>query len=105
MYSNTESQSNDNLASAVDVPTAVDRSNTINRLFLPLVIVPIMLAMTAIFSTLLPTELQSQLVMGLPLILWVWFAIALFLCLLSVVISYKVINQLSKTSQDKTAQA
>ncbi len=93
MYSNTESQSNDKIASAT------------NRLFLPLVVVPIILAMTAIFSTLLPAELQSQLVMGLPLILWVWFAIALFLCLLSVVISYKVIAQLTKTSQDKTAQA
>ncbi len=63
------------------------------------VFLPILLILIAIFSTFLPTEIQSHFVFGLPFILWVWFAISFLICLLTVIASYKVITNI-KTNTD-----
>ncbi len=62
------------------------------------VFLPILLALIAIFSTFLPTEIQSHFIFGLPFILWVWFAISFLICLLTIIASLKVIANI-KTNQ------
>ncbi len=56
------------------------------------VLLPVILALVAIFSTTLSADTQSQLIMGLPIILWFWFAIALLICLNTLVFAVQVLK-------------
>ncbi len=109
MYPNI--QGNDKIAPVADVSTNVNASTyinpptTTNRLFLSIVVIPIVLAIGAIFSTLLPAETQSQLMLGLPVILWLWFAIAILVCVLTIVASFRVIARLNRASSNANVNA
>ncbi len=64
------------------------------------VFLPILLALIAIFSTFLPTKIQSHFVFGLPFILWVWFAISFLICLLTIIASLRVIANIKANTDN-----
>ncbi len=65
------------------------------------VLLPVILALVAIFSTPLSADTQSQLIMGLPAILWLWFAIALLICLNTLVFALQVIKGKDNVTDDE----
>ncbi|WP_410472286.1 hypothetical protein ACGTJS_12285 [Faucicola mancuniensis] len=49
------------------------------------VYLPLIIALTGIFSTNLSSTIQSQFIFGIPLILWVWLLFSVLICLLAVI--------------------
>ena len=54
-------------------------SGHLRTLFLLCVVIPLLLAAASIFSTSFPTDIQNQPILGIPLFLWVWVGVSLFI--------------------------
>lgn len=72
------------------------------RLLISCVFLPISLALTAIFTTTLPTQMQSKLVMSVPVILWFWLAVSFFVCLITIIFAIKMSHVTNDSDFEET---
>ncbi|PIE47679.1 MAG: hypothetical protein CSA42_02625 [Gammaproteobacteria bacterium] len=72
------------------------------RLLISCVFLPVFLALVAIFTTTLPTQMQSKFFMGVPVILWFWLAVSFFVCLITIIFAVKMSRITHDLNFDKT---
>ncbi len=72
--------------------TANTSPSASGRLFIYLIAI-IVLALLAIISTSLPTEIQQRVsLLGLPVILWFWLGVAVLSSLLTTLVAWQIIR-------------
>lgn len=75
-------------------------SGSLRALLVLCVFIPLLLAATGIFSTTFDTTLQSQMVMGMPLFLWLWIGVSMIICTLIIWVGMRLTFKTTDDSLD-----
>ena len=70
------------------------------------VFIPLSLAALCMASTSLPQSIQNQFLLGIPMMLVIWFGVSVLICMLTVVMGRKIMRDLpDDTHDDSVARA